>query len=111
MTMDPKANRQPASTAAGPAESTTEINAGGPAERGPSATAIGAATLRAAHLVVDHDPPILDDTVAIRLLDPGSAEWIAENAAAFQTPGARGLRTHILLRSRYAEDRLRAAVE
>jgi methyltransferase (TIGR00027 family) len=88
----------------------TEANAEQPAERSASATALGVATLRAAHLLLDDPPPILDDQIAIRLLDPGAADRIREHADAFRTPGSLGLRSHVVGRSRHAEDRLQQAV-
>jgi methyltransferase (TIGR00027 family) len=80
-------------------------------EARPSTTALGVASLRAAHLLIDDPPPILADTVAIRLLDEGAAGRIEEHRDRFFTPGSLGLRSHVLLRSRFAEDTLLAAVE
>jgi len=71
----------------------------------PSATALGAAVLRALHQVIDH-PRILDDPLAVPVLGEGVR---ALQAAADRQE--HGLRAFIALRSRYAEDRLAAAVE
>jgi methyltransferase (TIGR00027 family) len=75
-----------------------------------STTALGVASLRAAHLLLDDRPPILADTVAIRLLGDGAEAAIREHRDRFFTPGSLGLRSHVLLRSRFAEDTLLAAV-
>jgi methyltransferase (TIGR00027 family) len=80
------------------------------ASRTASRTALGAARLRAAHLLVDDPPPILDDALALRLLDPEAARAIQEHADRLRTPVSRALRCDVLVRSRYAEDRLAEAV-
>ena len=77
--------------------------------RAASRTALGVAALRAAHLLLDARPSLLDDPVSGVLLAPWALEAIRQHPKRFQTPGARALRTHVLLRSRYAEDRLEAA--
>jgi methyltransferase (TIGR00027 family) len=76
-----------------------------------SNTAYGVAVLRAAHRIIDAEPFVLDDPVAVRLLAPDIEEQIRTRAAELQTPATRGLRSHVLLRSRYAEDSLRSALE
>lgn len=75
----------------------------------PSRTSLGVAWLRAAHRIVDAGPPVLDDPIAARLLDPRAIERIRADPDRLQTPGARALRAHVVVRSRYAEDRLRDA--
>ena len=79
-------------------------------ESGPSRTALGTAYLRAAHQLLDGKPPVLDDPVALRLLGSSAARRILKHAARYSATGAKGLRSHVLLRSRYAEDRLALAV-
>jgi methyltransferase (TIGR00027 family) len=79
-------------------------------ERTASQTALGAARLRAAHLLLDDPPPILGDTLALRLLDPGADRAIRENPDRFGTPAWRTLRCDVVVRSRFAEDRLAEAV-
>jgi len=74
-----------------------------------SRTALGAAAMRAAHRFVDGEPWILDDPVAERLIDANDLERLVANAEALRTVSATRLRTHVLLRSRYAEDRLASA--
>jgi len=78
-------------------------------EREASQTALGVAALRATHRLVDQEPWLLDDPIAIRLLEPGAASRLPASER-IQHPLARGLRSHVLLRSRYAEDRLEEAV-
>jgi methyltransferase (TIGR00027 family) len=72
-------------------------------------TALGVAWLRAAHQLVDAEPRILDDAPSVALLGHQAAEVRSDPRA--HSPGARVLRAHIVLRSRFAEDRLRLAVE
>lgn len=79
-------------------------------ERSPSNTAIGAAAMRAAHQLIDGEPKILNDPIVLRLLDASTLEQIRLNPDKFRTPWMNGLRSHIVLRSRYAEDRLAEAV-
>ena len=79
-------------------------------ERTASRTALGAATLRAAHLLIDEAPPIFDDPLALRLLDAEAARTIPEQADRLRTPVSRALRCDVLVRSRYTEDRLADAV-
>ena len=79
-------------------------------ERGSSSTATRVAELRAAHLLMDGEPKILDDRVVLRLLDADVIERIREHAAELNAPWLRGMRSHVLLRSRYTEDRLSEAV-
>ncbi|HTL99319.1 MAG TPA: class I SAM-dependent methyltransferase [Holophagaceae bacterium] len=80
-------------------------------ERASSRTALAVAALRAAHQSVDQKPLILEDPVAARLLDPAALDRMREKAAELNSPGARGLRSHVVLRSRFAEDCLRERVE
>jgi methyltransferase (TIGR00027 family) len=75
-----------------------------------SRTALGAARLRAAHLLLDDPPAILDDPLALRLLAPQVAREIRLHPDRLRTPVARALRSEVLVRSRYAEDRLADAV-
>ncbi|HEU4950449.1 MAG TPA: SAM-dependent methyltransferase [Holophagaceae bacterium] len=81
-----------------------------PAEEGRAAsrTALGVLALRAAHRVLDAEPWILDDPIALRLLDPG-AETRLSSDPRLQAPLARALRAHVLLRSRVAEEAFQEA--
>jgi methyltransferase (TIGR00027 family) len=66
--------------------------------------------LRAVHQEVDGTPKILDDPIAPRLL---GARWTARAVAAARehpNPRMTALRSHIVTRSRYAEDRMAEAV-
>lgn len=75
-----------------------------------SRTALGVMWLRAAHLVLDGQPKLLDDHVALALLGPDAPRQIAERGDVWSAAGMRALRSHVLLRSRFAEDRLASAV-
>ena len=89
----------------------SEIPASEPSpERAASGTAVGAARLRAAHLLLDDPPPILDDHLALHLLDPGADRAIRQDSDRYRTPASRALRCDVVVRSRYAEDRLADAV-
>jgi methyltransferase (TIGR00027 family) len=75
-----------------------------------SRTALATAHMRAAHQLLDPPPRILEDPAAIAVLGPGAEERIRELADRSQTPEGQALRAHMVLRSRFAEDRLAAAV-
>jgi len=77
----------------------------------PSSTAVGAAMLRAAHQLIDGDNKLLDDPVILQLIGEDAADHIRERRNDFYMPYALGMRTHIVLRSRYAEDHLHQAYE
>ena len=79
-------------------------------DRNASRTALGTAYMRAAHQLLDAPPRILEDPVAVQLLGPAAASRIKDDPERYQTPAMRGLRAHVVLRSRFAEDRLAAAV-
>jgi methyltransferase (TIGR00027 family) len=76
-----------------------------------SRTALATAYLRAAHQLLDAAPKILEDRVAVRLLGEGVGQKICESAERYRNPEAEALRSHVVLRSRFAEDRLAAAVQ
>ena len=76
-----------------------------------SRTALGVATLRAVHQILDAEPKILDDTVIVPLLGAGATVRIRAAPGRFNSPDVRALRSHVLLRSRFAEDRLEEAVD
>jgi methyltransferase (TIGR00027 family) len=95
----------------------------GPASGRASRTAVLAAIMRAAHLLVDGDPKIFSDDLALRLsgvvgegaLRMGLERFVAglavEAGAACADATFTYLRTGMALRSRYAEDLLEAALE
>jgi methyltransferase (TIGR00027 family) len=75
-----------------------------------SRTAIGSAYLRAAHQLFETQPRILDDPSILTLLGPVALQRIKDRADHYRTPEMVALRAHVVLRSRFAEDRLAAAV-
>lgn len=77
----------------------------------PSRTAVGVAALRAAHVLHDAPPPILNDVVAIQLIDPEMRARLDAPGAAEQLAKVEALRVHVVVRSRFAEDCLEAAFE
>jgi methyltransferase (TIGR00027 family) len=79
-------------------------------ERHPSNTAFRAAILRAVHQLIDEEPKILNDPVVLRLLDASALDHIRSNPDKFRAPRMNALRSHIVMRSRYTEDRLAEAV-
>ncbi len=66
--------------------------------------------MRAAHQLFDAEPRILEDPFAVSLLGPGGLQHLKDTADSYQTPEMLGLRSHVVLRSRFTEDRLAAAV-
>jgi methyltransferase (TIGR00027 family) len=77
----------------------------------PSVTALGVTVIRAVHELMDEEPHILEDPISLRLLSDDAIKMIRDNPDAHLTLQARGLRSHVVLRSRYAEDELALAVE
>ena len=75
-----------------------------------SHTALGTAYLRAAHQLLDAKPLIFDDPVALPLLGPEGLKLIQDTTDNYRTREMLALRTHVILRSRFTEDRLAAAV-
>ena len=76
-----------------------------------SRTAALTATLRAAHQLIDGEPKVLADPIAIGLVDDATPESIEVGRAAFGAPTRRVLRSAVVLRSRFAEDQLALAVQ
>lgn len=75
-----------------------------------SRTALATAYLRAAHQLLDGAPLLFADPVALALLGPDAPQVIRAAPERFQSPFGRGLRSHVCLRSRFAEDKLAEAV-
>ena len=76
-----------------------------------SDTAIFTSLQRAAHQILDDEPRILEDPIAVGLA-PGTAEEAIRKAAAeLQQPTIKVLRSIFVFRSRFAEYSLREAVE
>jgi len=76
----------------------------------PSRTALATAYLRAAHQLLDAPPHVLEDPLAVSVLGDGAPDRIGNDAARHRSPGARALRARVVLRTRFAEDRLAQAV-
>lgn len=74
-----------------------------------SSTSLGVAGLRAAHQLIDGPPALFTDPVILQLLGPDRVARIKGNPGVFRKPALRYLRSHVVLRSRYAEDRLKEA--
>jgi methyltransferase (TIGR00027 family) len=72
----------------------------------PSLTAFTAAAARAAHLIVDDDPPIFADTLAQAMLGERAEELIGFHRAHGTHPILAGARAQVTCRSRYTEDSL-----
>lgn len=79
-------------------------------QRAGSNTAHGVMVLRAVHQLIDDEPHILDDPVAVQLLDEESRNGILQHPEHFRYGPALALRAHVVIRSRFAEDRLAVAV-
>ena len=75
-----------------------------------SFTALATAYMRAAHQLLEAKPLLFDDPVALPLLGPEALKNIQDTVKHYQTPEVLALRTRIILRSRFTEDRLAAAV-
>jgi methyltransferase (TIGR00027 family) len=79
-------------------------------ERALSRTALGVAAMRAVHQIADGQPKILDDRLSERLLEVDGRDAIDRSVARASEPDGLALRTRVLLRSRFAEDRLAGAL-
>jgi len=80
------------------------------APRSASETALSVARLRAIHQLRDDEPKILNDPVVVRLLGEETIRRIEEYDVARESALVRALRSHVVSRSRFAEDRLSEAV-
>lgn len=76
-----------------------------------SRTAVGVAILRALHELCDDPPKILSDPVVPLLLEDGVVQKAMSRPEWLRAPRMLALRSHVVLRSRYAEDCLREAVD
>lgn len=75
-----------------------------------SRTAISVAVLRAMHELYDDSPKILSDPIIPLLLDNEVLQKAKANLEWYRDPLTTALRSHVVLRSRYAEDSLHEAV-
>jgi methyltransferase (TIGR00027 family) len=75
----------------------------------PSASALSVSAIRAVHQTVDEVPHILEDPVSVRLLSREIIQQISTESTRHGSAQSRALRSHIVLRSRHAEDRLSAS--
>jgi methyltransferase (TIGR00027 family) len=74
----------------------------------PSQTMLQTATLRAVHQLLD-DPLVFDDPIAVGLFPEASRESILREEQKYRAPILSVRRAGVVLRSRFAEDRLAAA--
>lgn len=73
------------------------------ANAGPKPSAMMVATQRAAHQLLDR-PLVLDDPVALTLLDAAETQSLRDNLERFRHPASLGLRSNVVVRSRLADD-------
>jgi methyltransferase (TIGR00027 family) len=71
-----------------------------------SGTALSVAVIRASHQLLDEVPHILEDPVSLRLIGDVLADRILGDRERYQSGPMKALRSHVVLRSRYAEDSL-----
>ena len=76
----------------------------------PSRTALGVALLRALHRIVDDEPWVIDDPVSTALFGEAARQRLERDRAWAGDPARVALRAHVLVRSAFAEERLRGAV-
>jgi methyltransferase (TIGR00027 family) len=79
-------------------------------EKGASWTARWTAMARGIHLVLDDDPKIFEDTLGRALADFPDDDPSGINAPSWADRENVGVRTHVIWRSRIAEDRLQTSV-
>ena len=71
----------------------------------------GTALLRAAHQVLDDEPKILQDPLAVTLFGANTEELIQADLEQLQSKYLRSARTFAVLRSRYVDDELSGAID
>jgi methyltransferase (TIGR00027 family) len=76
-----------------------------------SRTALSTAYLRAAHQILDAKPLILNDPIILSLLGTDAEKRIRNSVNRYTTPDIKALRSHVVLRSRFAEDRLKSSIK
>lgn len=65
---------------------------------------------RAAHQLLDDDPKVLEDPLALRILSPESRESLTKEQSFIPGVAAKYMRAMMVARARFAEDELAAAV-
>jgi methyltransferase (TIGR00027 family) len=75
----------------------------------PSRTALGAASHRAAHQMLE-TPLVFEDPLALKILGAERVKWIGRNIESYRTAGGRAMRAFLVARSRIAEDGLAQAL-
>jgi methyltransferase (TIGR00027 family) len=76
-----------------------------------SGTALSVTVIRAIHQLIDHVPHILEDPISPQLIGSALIEQILQNPERYRSQSMRALRSHVVLRSRYAEDGLFEAIQ
>ncbi|MGJ5817464.1 class I SAM-dependent methyltransferase [Paludibaculum fermentans] len=76
----------------------------------PSRTALQVAVRRAAHQILE-TPPVFTDPLAVPVLGPEGAVWVADEGTRKNHPVGKALRAFLAARSRFAEDELARAVD
>ena len=79
-------------------------------DRNASNTAFGTLYMRAVHQLLDARPLILHDPPALTLLGEELTQKIHDTKKHHRTLETRALRSHVILRSRFAEDRLGGSI-
>jgi methyltransferase (TIGR00027 family) len=77
---------------------------------GISKTALGVGVLRAMHRLFDAPPWVIDDPVSPALFGDAARDTVERDPSWTTSRRKVALRVHVLVRSAFAEDRLRAAV-
>jgi methyltransferase (TIGR00027 family) len=75
-----------------------------------SKTALGAAARRAIHQLVDDEPKVFSDPIAVRLVEAAAPGTINSYLTTVSPPDLKSSRAGFVLRSRFAEDELARAV-
>ena len=63
---------------------------------------------RAAHQLLE-TPPVFEDPLALRMFGAQGVAWLGRNLERYRSPGSRGMRAFLVMRSRFAEDELALA--
>src|SRR3954471_21505467 len=74
-----------------------------------SVTALGSAVSRAIHQLVDDDPKVILDPVAVRLVESSAPGAIKPGMKKYNPPERKASRARAVIRNRFAEDELAIA--